>query len=87
MQQISKGEKRYAIGIREIRYAQSLNAIEALVYSDKVFNDIGEEDFIKLLNEIESNNTKVFATDSTTDIGLRVTSLGGVIALLRYPIY
>ncbi|VFJ14182.1 mRNA surveillance protein pelota [Candidatus Nitrosocosmicus franklandus] len=87
MQQISKGEKRYAIGIKEIKYAQSLNAIEALIYSDKVFNDIEEEDFIKLLNEIESNNTKVFATDSTTDIGLRVTSLGGVIALLRYPIY
>jgi protein pelota len=87
MQQISKGEKKYAIGIKEIRYAQLLNAIEALVYSDKVFNDIEEEDFIKLLNEIESNNAKVFATDSTTDIGLRVSSLGGVIALLRYPIY
>jgi protein pelota len=87
MQQISKGEKKYAMGIKEIRYAQSLNAIEALVYSDKVFSDIEEEDFIKLLNMIESNNTKVFATDSTTDIGLRVTSLGGVIALLRYPIY
>lgn len=87
MQQISKGEKRYAMGIKEIRYAQSLNAIEAMVYSDKVFTEIDEEDFIKLLNDIEYNNTKVFATDSTTDMGLRVSSLGGVIALLRYPIY
>ncbi|WP_148687772.1 mRNA surveillance protein pelota [Candidatus Nitrosocosmicus hydrocola] len=87
MQQISKGEKRYAMGIKEIRYAQSLNAIEAMVYSDKVFAEIAEEDFIKLLNDIEYNNTKVFATDSTTDMGLRVSSLGGVIALLRYPIY
>ena len=87
MQQISKGEKRYAMGIKEIRYAQSLNAIEAMVYSDKVFTEIEEEDFIKLLNDIEYNNTKVFATDSTTDMGLRVSSLGGVIALLRYPIY
>lgn len=87
MQQISKGEKRYAMGIKEIIYAQSLNAIEAMVYSDKVFTEIEEENFIKLLNDIEYNNTKVFATDSTTDMGLRVSSLGGVIALLRYPIY
>ena len=87
MQQISKGEKSYAMGIKEIRYAQSLNAIEAMVYSDKVFTEIEEEDFIKLLNDIEYNNAKVFATDSTTDMGLRVSSLGGVIALLRYPIY
>lgn len=87
MQQISKGEKRYAMGIKEIIYAQSLNAIEAMVYSDKVFTEIEEENFIKLLNDIEYNNIKVFATDSTTDMGLRVSSLGGVIALLRYPIY
>ncbi len=58
-----------------------------MVYSDKVFTEIEEENFIKLLNDIEYNNTKVFATDSTTDMGLRVSSLGGVIALLRYPIY
>ncbi len=86
MQQISKGEKRYAMGIKEIKYAHSLNAIDSLIYSDKVFAEIGEEDFIKLLNEIEYKNSKVFATDSTTDLGLRVSALGGVIALLRYPV-
>ncbi len=87
MYQINKGEKRFAIGINEIKYAASLNAIEMLVYSDKVFFEVKEDEFIKLLNEIEGKkNVKTFATDSSTDIGMRVSSLGGIIALLRYQI-
>jgi protein pelota len=86
MQQISNGEKKYAMGIKEIKYANSLNAIDSLVYSDKVFSEIKEDEFIRLLNHMESNNVKIYATDSTTDIGLRVSSLGGIIALLRYRI-
>lgn len=86
MQQINTGEKKYAMGIKETKYAHSLNAIDSLVYSDKVFSDIKEDEFIKLLNDMEYNKVKIYATDSTTDIGLRVSSLGGIIALLRYRI-
>ena len=86
MQQINNGEKKYAMGIEETKYANSLNAIDSLVYSDKVFSEIKEDEFIKLLNNMEYNNVKIYATDSTTDIGLRVSSLGGIIALLRYRI-
>jgi len=86
MQQINNGEKKYAMGIKETKYAHSLNAINSLVYSDKVFSEIKEDEFIKLLNDMEHNNVKIYATDSTTDIGLRVSSLGGIIALLRYRI-
>ena len=86
MQQINNGEKKYTMGIKETKYANSLNAIDSLVYSDKVFSEIKEDEFIKLLNDMEYNNVKIYATDSTTDIGLRVSSLGGIIALLRYRI-
>ena len=87
MYQINKGEKKFAIGINEIRYADSLNAIDKMVYSDKVFFEMKEDEFIKMLNEIESKkNVKTFATDSSTDIGMRVSSLGGIIALLRFQI-
>ena len=87
MYQINKGEKKFAMGIDEIKNANSLNAIDMLVYSDKVFFEVNEDEFIKILNEIESKkNVKTFATDSSTDIGMRVSSLGGIIALLRYPI-
>lgn len=88
MYQINKGEKKFAMGIDEIKNANSLNAIDMVVYSDKVFFEVNEDEFIKILNEIESKkNVKTFATDSSTDIGMRVSSLGGIIALLRYPIH
>jgi protein pelota len=35
---------------------------------------------------VERNSSKTYAVDSSTDMGLRVSSLGGIIALLRYPI-
>lgn len=86
MHQISIGEKKFAIGMNEIKYANSLNSIDSLVYSDKVFFEIKEDEFIKILNNMECKNVKIFATDSSTDIGLRVSSMGGIIALLRYQI-
>lgn len=86
MKQVSKGERKYAIGFKDISYAHSINAVESLVYSDKVFVEVDEIEFIKFLNDLENKNVKIFATDSTTDIGLRVSSLGGVVATLRYQI-
>lgn len=86
MRQVSKGESKFALGFKEISYAHSINALDSLVYSDKVFAEINETEFIRFLNELENNNVKIFATDSTTDMGLRVSSLGGVVALLRYQI-
>lgn len=86
MHQINKGEKKFTIGIKETEYANDLNAVDMLIYSDKVFSEIQEEKFVKLLNEMENKNVKIFATDSSTDIGMRVSSLGGIIALLRYQI-
>lgn len=86
MQQINKGEKKFTMGINETEYANELNAIDMVIYSDKVFSEIQEEKFVKILNEMENKNVKIFATDSSTDIGMRVSSLGGIIALLRYQI-
>ena len=40
----------------------------------------------KFLNDAESKGVKTFGVDSTTDVGLRVSGLGGIIAILRFPI-
>ncbi|KFM20235.1 Protein pelota [Marine Group I thaumarchaeote SCGC RSA3] len=34
----------------------------------------------------ESKGVKMYSVDSSTDIGLRVTGLGGIVSLLRYSI-
>ena len=53
-------------------------------FSDKVFEKQDEDVVIGFLNEAESKGVKIFSVDSTTDIGLRVSSLGGIVSLLRF---
>jgi protein pelota len=87
MHLVHKGEMKYSMGMEEVSIAASNNAIEYLVFSDSIFNAVEEDSVIQLLNSAEAHGAKIFAVDSSTDIGLRVSSLGGIIALLRYAIH
>jgi protein pelota len=86
MIQVNKGEEKYAIGFNDVSEAIKLNSVESLVFSNTIFKNFKEEDIIELLNYAEAIGSKVYAVDSSTDIGLRVSSLGGMVALLRYQI-
>jgi protein pelota len=86
MRLVHKGEAKYAMGMQEVSNAASIKAIEYLVFSDSIFKTTDENDVVKLLNLLESHGAKSFAVDSSTDIGWRVSSLGGIVALLRYSI-
>jgi protein pelota len=86
MRLVHKGEAKYAMGMQEVSNAASIKAIEYLVFSDSIFKTTDENDVVKLLNLLESQGAKSFAVDSSTDIGWRVSSLGGIVALLRYSI-
>ncbi len=77
---------RFAMGFTDVKRAASMGAVESIVFSDKVLADAGEEETVALLNSAESGGARVYAADMTTDIGMRVSGLGGVIALLRYAI-
>jgi protein pelota len=63
-----------------------MKAIEYVIFSDSIFKMADENSIIELLNLIESYGARTFAIDSSTDIGMRVSSLGGIVALLRYSI-
>jgi protein pelota len=86
MRLVHKGDTKYAMGMQEVSNAASIKAIQNLVFSDSIFKTTDENDVVKLLNLVESQGAKSFAVDSTTDIGWRVSSLGGIVALLRYSI-
>ena len=87
MLMVNRGEAKFALGVNEVSTAAAFKAIEAVVFSDSIFKTSDEEEIVKLLNLIESHGAKMFAVDSSTDIGLRVSSLGGIVALLRYVIH
>ena len=86
MIQVNKGEQKYAMGFKEVSEAVKLKAVESLIFSNSVFKDSKEDDIINLLNSAETLGAKVYAVDSSTDIGWRVSALGGIVAILRYQI-
>lgn len=86
MLMVNRGEGKFAMGMQEVSQAATMKAIESVVFSDLIFKTSEEEQVVKLLNSIESFGAKTFAVDSSTDIGLRVSSLGGIVALLRYAV-
>jgi protein pelota len=86
MLMVSRGEAKFAMGMPEVSQAAAMKAIETVVFSDSIFKTADEEQVVKMLNSIESRGARTFAVDSSTDIGLRVSSLGGIVALLRYAV-
>jgi protein pelota len=84
MRRINTNDNRFAMGFKDVSDAAKLKAVESLMFSDVVFKNVDEDAIIDLLNIVEGYGAKSFAVDSSTDIGLQVSSLGGIVALLRY---
>jgi protein pelota len=83
---IHRGEPKYAIGVNEVRDAINNKSIESLIYSNSILEKLNEVEFIDLLNSTETIGGTIYGVDASTDIGLRVSSLGGVVGLLRFAI-
>ena len=60
--------------------------MDSLVFSDKIIQTHDEKEIIDFLNDAESKGVRTYGVDSSTDIGLRVTGLGGIVSILRFPI-
>ena len=81
-----KTSKKFTMGFNETFNANKLGAVESIVFSEKILQDQDEQSIIDFLNEAETKGVKIYSVDSTTDIGLRVTGLGGIVSLLRYSL-
>ena len=81
----NKKSKKFTMGFDETYNANQMGAVESLVFSDKAIQD-GEQRMVDFLNDVEEKGVKIYSVDSSTDIGLRVTGLGGIVSLLRYTI-
>jgi protein pelota len=78
--------KKFTMGFEETQKANQYGAIDSLVFSEKIIQTQDEEKVIKFLNEAEEKGVKVYALDSSTDIGLQVSGLGGIVSLLRFSV-
>ncbi len=82
---VNKKSRKFTMGFDETYNANQIGAVESLVFSDKAIQD-DEQKMIDFLNDVEGKGVKIYSVDSSTDIGLRVTGLGGIVSLLRYSI-
>ena len=83
---VHRSEPRFAFGLKDVKTAADLKAVESAVFSDSVFAGANEEGVVQLLDKLEAQGARTYAVDSSTDIGLRVSSLGGIVAILRYAL-
>ncbi len=81
----NKKSGKFTMGFDETFNANQMGAVESIVFSDKAIQD-DEQKMIDFLNDVEGKGVKIYSVDSSTDIGLRVTGLGGIVSLLRYAI-
>ena len=82
----NKKSRKFTMGFEETFKANQFGAVETLVFSDKIIQAHDEKQIINFLNDAESKGVKIYGVDSSTDIGLRVTGLGGIVSLLRFPV-
>ncbi len=82
----NKKSRKFTMGFTETFKANQFGAVETLVFSDKIIQTYDEKQIIDFLNDAESKGVKIYGVDSSTDIGLRVTGLGGIVSLLRFPV-
>lgn len=78
--------KKFTMGFEEAKKANQFGAVESLVFSEKIIQTHNEEEIIEFLNEVEEKGAKVYALDSSTDLGMQVSGLGGMVSLLRFPV-
>lgn len=87
LQRISKNNAKVAIGLEDVAKAAEVGAVEYLLVSDKAFaEEAKEEKLVQILNIVESSRGQVYLLDSSTEVGLQVSALGGIVGLLRFVI-
>ncbi|MEJ2261664.1 MAG: mRNA surveillance protein Pelota, partial [Nitrosopumilaceae archaeon] len=82
----NKKSRKFTMGYDETLKANTFGAVDSLVFSDKIIQTHDEKEIIDFLNDAESKGVRTYGVDSSTDIGLRVTGLGGIVSILRFPI-
>ena len=82
----NKKSRKFTMGYNETLNANQMGAVESLVFSDKAIQENNEQEIMDFLNDAENKGVSIYSVDSSTDIGLRVTGLGGIVSLLRYAV-
>ena len=90
MKRLGKGEGTVTYGLEAVENAVKMGAVEKLIVADTTLRDAEEEQRLKLeelMHETEKRNAGIAVISTEHEAGAKLLSLGGIAALLRFPIY
>ena len=87
VRRVSSGDRKVVYSLSRVREAAEAGAVESCAVSDDVFSTgLDEEELVQVLNLVEAKRGSVYLADSSLEFGKQISSFGGIVALLRYPV-
>jgi protein pelota len=89
MKRLGRAEGKVAYGLAEVGTAVSLGAVEKLVVADSLLREAEDKQrlqFENLMREVERRNGEVTVVSTEHEAGFKLIALGGIAALLRFPV-
>ncbi|RLE66254.1 MAG: mRNA surveillance protein pelota [Thermoprotei archaeon] len=84
---LERGNKRLAIGLKEVAQAAKLGAIQKLLITDTKFIELKEKEKLsEILENIEKSRGEIVIISSEYEHGMKLKSLGGIAAFLYFPV-
>ena len=90
MKRLGKGEGTITYGLAAVENAILLGAVEKLVVADTTLREADELSRLKLddlMHQVEKRNASIIVISTEHEAGAKLLSLGGIAALLRYPLF
>lgn len=89
LERLGKSEKTVAYGLKEVRKAADLGAVELLVLADTVLREASDEERLsleRLMKDVEQKGGKILIVSTEHEAGAKLVAIGGIAALLRFKL-
>ncbi len=89
LKRLGKGRGNVTYGLGDVKRASSMGAIEEILVTDEMIREAPEETvetLEKIMREAEAKGGKIRIISVEHEAGSKLKSLGGIAALLRFPI-
>ena len=89
LKRLGKSEKTVTYGLEEVKKAVQLGAVEKLVLADIKLRETSDEKrrFLEeLMKDVEKKGGEITVISTEHEAGAKLIALGGIAALLRFPI-
>jgi len=90
MKRLGKGEGTVTYGYETVENVSKMGAIEKLLIADVTLREADDEQRLKLealMRETEKRGANVTVISTEHEAGAKLLALGGIAALLRFPLY